>query len=49
MATPGAGAKETVDPFKGTTPADVNRRLQLWDPLFAATSAASAYEPYLAE
>ena len=35
MATPGAGAKETVHPFKGTTPADVNRRLQLWDPLFS--------------
>ena len=49
MATPGAGAKETVHPFKGTTPADVNRRLQLWDPLFAAASASRPYEPYLAE
>src|SRR4051812_47927750 len=49
MATPGAGAKETVHPFRGTTPADVNRRLQLWAPLFAASPPSAPYEPYLAE
>ena len=49
VAIPGAGAKEQVHPFNGTTPADVNRRLQLWDPLFASTSQRSGFKPYLAE
>jgi peptide/nickel transport system substrate-binding protein len=49
VAIPGAGAKEQVHPFNGTTPADVNRRLQLWDPLFSSTSQHSGFKPYLAE
>lgn len=49
VATPGAGDKEVVHPFQGTTPADVNRRLQLWDPLFRSESQSSGFKPYLAE
>jgi peptide/nickel transport system substrate-binding protein len=49
MATPGAGAQEQVNPFAGTTPADVNRRLNIWDPLFRSDSPQGNFEPYLAE
>src|SRR5262245_41248464 len=49
MATPGAGAQEQVNPFAGTTPADVNRRLNIFDPLFRADSPEGNFEPYLAE
>jgi peptide/nickel transport system substrate-binding protein len=49
VATPGSGNKEVVHPFQGTTPADVNRRLQLFDPLFSSSSQDSGFKPYLAE
>ena len=49
VAIPGAGAQEQVHPFNGTTPADVNRRLQLWDTLFKSSSQRSGYKPHLAE
>ena len=47
--TPGAGAQEQVIPSAGTTPADVNRRLNIWDPLFPRLARKATYEPYLAE
>ena len=47
--TPGAGAQEQVHPFSGTTPADVNRRLNIFDPLFRSDSPEGNFEPYLAE
>src|SRR5262249_2969658 len=49
VAIPGGGAQEQMHPFKGTTPADVNRRLQIFDPLFRARSTQGDYKPYLAE
>lgn len=49
VAIPGAGAQEQVHPFNGTTPADVARRLNIFDPLFAARSQSAPYRPHLAE
>jgi peptide/nickel transport system substrate-binding protein len=48
VGIPGAGAQEQMQPFKGTTPADVNRRLQIFDSLFHAKSTQGDFRPYLA-